>query len=82
MDLVNPMIGERDINMRWKARVVAHWPIVVEAETEREARTAIAQKIGDTGGPKFRIVFQDLSTVVGCSELELWKDRLEEEGEE
>ena len=68
--------------MRWKARVVAHWPIVVEAKTEREARTAIAQKIGDKGGPMFRIVFQDLSTAIGCSELELWKGRLEKEGEE
>lgn len=69
--------------MKWKARVVATYPIEVEAETEAEARTAIAQKIGDTGGPWFRIIFKDLSTVIGFSEHSwLWEDRLEKEGEE
>lgn len=55
------------------------FPFEIEADSIEEARAAIAQEIGNAGGPKVLVVWPNLSAIHGFVEMQFQKV---EEGEE
>ena len=58
---------------RWKAKMTVAFPFEIEASSVEEARTAIAQEIGNRGGPKVLIVWPNLSAIHGFVEMQFQK---------